>query len=162
MVGEGTKLTCRECGKTYELDEYGYLRAEDGEGRFDHVPDWFEWQRECVRQEIEQGSYLLETPVDIAILKGTKRLYMVGEGKLRHDEKGFHLEGCDGRLNYEQKPIASHSLNADYFWYEIGDVIGIGDRNCLYYCFPKTDTPVAKVRLATEELYQIKMQNTRR
>ena len=157
MLGEGTKLTCRECGKTYELDEYGYLRAEDGDGKFDHVPDWFEWQRECVRREIEQGSYLLDTPVDIAILKGTKCLYMVGEGNLRQDENGFRLAGFDGRLNYEQKPIASHSLNADYFWYEIGDVISIGDGKTLYYCFPKDgNVSVAKARLATEELYKIK------
>ena len=99
----------------------------------------------------------MDTPVDIAILKGTKCLYMVGEGRLRHDENGFHLVGCDGRLNYEQKPVASHSLNADYFWYEIGDVISIGDGKTLYYCFPKDKgVSVAKARLATEELYKIK------
>ncbi|MBQ3065888.1 MAG: hypothetical protein IJC98_06605, partial [Clostridia bacterium] len=55
-----------------------------------------------------------------------------------------------------QKPLSSYSLNADYYWYEIGDVISIGDVNGLYYCFPKGDGDiVAKTRLATEELYSI-------
>ena len=49
---------------------------------------------------------------------------------------------------------------------ERGDVIGIGNRDCLYYCFPKpTDgkiPPVAKARLATEELYKMAMDQTRK
>ena len=40
--------------------------------------------------------------------------------------------------------------------YEIGDVIGIGDTEFSYFCFPKTKTSVTKARLATEELYKMK------
>lgn len=84
-------------------------------------------------------------------------LYMVGEGRLVHTEEGFRLTGCDGKLDYSQGPLASHSLNGDYFWYEIGDMIGIGNRDVLYYCFPKNcGDVVAKTRLATEELYKMK------
>jgi hypothetical protein len=95
-----------------------------------------------------------------------KGLYMVGDGRLTHTTDGFLLEGCEGKLRYEQKPRASHTLNADFYWYCIGDVIGIGNRDCLYYCFPKpTDgkiPPVAKARLATEELYKMAMDQTRK
>lgn len=37
---------------------------------------------------------------------------------------------------------------------EIGDMICIGDNNVLYYCFPDKRDIVAKVRLATEEIYK--------
>jgi hypothetical protein len=47
-------------------------------------------------------------------------------------------------------------LYADYYWYEIGDMICIGNNDVLYYCFPKGADPVAKARLATEELYKLK------
>ena len=40
-------------------------------------------------------------------------------------------------------------------WYELGDMVCIGDNKRLYYCFPKTDAPVAKARLAAEELYKL-------
>ena len=80
---------------------------------------------------------------------------MIGAGRLKHSAEGFELTSLDGQLNYKQKTINSYGLNADYFWYEMGDVIGIGDNNELYYCFPPKNVPVAKVRLATEELYKI-------
>lgn len=35
-------------------------------------------------------------------------------------------------------------------------MICIGNTDALYYCFPKGNTPVAKTRLAVEELYKLK------
>ena len=79
---------------------------------------------------------------------------------MEHTCEGFHLSGCDGKLDYYQKPTASYSLYSDYFWYEVGDVICIGDMNVLYYCFPKSDGDiVAKTRLATEEMYKMAKAN---
>ncbi len=155
MLGKGTSFTCTECGKTYEMDEFGVLHAEDGETKFSHIPDWYAWQREVVREELEKGSYLLDTPVDIAMMVDYKAIYKVGKGKLIHNNAGFSLEGCDGKLKYSQSPKASYGLYADYFWYEIGDVICIGDKEALYYCFPPAGVPVAKARLAAEELYKL-------
>lgn len=160
--GKGIYLTCRACGKKYELDEYGFMRATEGETEFDHIPDWYAWEREEVRREIERGEYSLDTPVDIYALVNTDRLYRIGEGRLAHSIEGFTLTGCDGELEYKQKPLSSYSLNADYYWYSIGDMISIGDRNILYYCFPKDKTPVAKTRLAAEEIYKIAIKEKRK
>lgn len=155
MEGKGTELVCHACGKRHTLSAFGRLEADDGETRFPHIPDWYAWERDCVREELESGTYRLDTPVDIGMIIDYKALYTVGEGQLTHDENGFVLTGCNGALRYEQKPLASYGLNSDYFWYEIGDVIGIGNREALYYCFPKTDVSVTKARLAAEELYKI-------
>lgn len=157
MLGKGTHISCAACGKTYELTEEGFLCAEDGETEFSHIPDWFSWERECVKNELEEGAYSLDIPVDIAVLTGTKALYRVGEGRLTHDTNGFRLTGCDGKIDYAQKPLSSYSLYSDYYWYEIGDVICIGTNKILYYCFPKAEGDfVSKTRLATEELYKLK------
>lgn len=172
MVGKGTVIACENCGVRYELDEYGYLRlAEAGPsfekegtvetpGRrnapFSHVPDWYRWERECVRRELEEGVYQLDIAVDICMMVDTKSIYRVGSGRLRHSAEGFHLTGCDGKLDYTQKPSASYSLYSDYYWYEIGDMICIGNSQVLYYCFPTEGKDVvAKTRLAAEELYKL-------
>ena len=156
-VGRGTELRCEACGRTYELDEYGSLAAKDGEAAFDHIPDWYRWERECVRRELEEGTYRLDIPVDILMMVNMKCVYRVREGRLCHDAEGFSLEGCGGRLHYRQSPLASYSLYADYFWYEIGDMICVGDNKVLYYCFPKNgEDVVAKTRIAAEELYRMK------
>ena len=163
MVGKGTTLTCEQCGKQYELTEYGYLQATEGDTKFEHVPDWYCWERECVRQEILDNTYELKVPVDICMMVDMKKIYRVGEGTLEHNKEGFHLTGCDGKLDYSQKPTASYSLYADYYWYEIGDVICIGDNKVSYYCFPKSEGDVvAKTRLATEEMYKIEKESRKR
>ena len=154
--GKGTELICHACGKKYELDTKGFMRALEGETEIPHIPDWYKWERECVREEILNGEYSLDVEVDIYAMIDTKCIYAVGEGRLTHNREGFHLTGCDGQLDYVHKPLASYSLYADYYWYKMGDMICIGDKDVLYYCFPKNcGDIVAKTRLATEELYKI-------
>ena len=162
MRGEGITLTCNACGKQWTLTELGEMAATAGETEFSHIPTWFDWERECVRRDLEAGTYSLETIVDIGMLVNHKAIYMVGEGKLSHTTEGFVLTGCDGKLEYAQKPRASYSVNADYYFYERGDIISLGNRDCLYYCFIKDNTPVAKVRLAAEELFKLSVPETRR
>jgi hypothetical protein len=81
---------------------------------------------------------------------------MVGEGRLRHDLSGFTLDGCGGKLHFVRPAAQCYSLYADYYWYELGDIICIGDREKLFYCFPKQKDVVARARLATEELYRLR------
>ena len=156
MEGKGTTLTCHHCGKQYTLTPIGQLEALEGETEISHIPDWYRWEREQVKQEILDGTYNLDTDVDIAMQVDFKAIYKVGEGHLTHDREGFHLTGCDGKLDYTQKPQSCYSLYADYFWYEIADCVCIGDNEVHYFCFPKKEgVSVAKLRLATEEMYKL-------
>ncbi len=157
-VGEGTTLTCKACGKIWKLTEYGFMKAQNGETEFSHIPDWYNYERGSVRKELLDGSYKLDCDVDIYVLTDMKAIYNVGSGHLIHDNNGFKLTGCDGAINYVQAPELSYSLYSDYYWYEIGDMVCIGNGKVLYYCFPKDKSvSVAKVRLAAEELYKIVM-----
>lgn len=161
MEGKGIYLTCGHCGKKLELTQLGQLRATQGQTPFTHIPDYYAWEREQVRREIEEDRYRLDCDVKIGMMVDHKHIYMVGQGHLTHNRDGFTLTGCDGRLHYTQKPQACYGLYADYYWYEIGDVICIGDNDRLYYCFPQgAGDVVAKTRLAAEELY--KLYKTRR
>ena len=164
MYARGIELKCMKCGAKWDLKEDGTLfeksighwTSDGSRNIFSQVPDWFRWEREQVRQELAQGTYKLDVPVEIYMLVNTKAIYHVGEGKLKHDNNGFVLDGCNGKLHYEQSPKASYSLYSDYYWYEIGDMICIGDMKTLYYCFPKESGDiVAKARIATEELYKM-------
>ena len=154
--GEGELLTCKACGKSYRLTEYGKMEATEGETEIEQVTDWYAWERECARQEVESGEYSLDTPVEILAAFNTKNLYSIGTGRLVHTPEGFKLTSDDGELSYEQKTLASYSLNSDFNWYELGDIISIGDGKVLYYCITKAEGDVAaKARLAHEEAYKI-------
>ncbi len=155
MEGRGERLHCKKCSKTWTLTPLGELEAVEGETEFSHIPDWYAWERKQVAQDIMEGTYKLDTDVDISMLVDFWAIYDVGHGRLTHDRDGFHLTGCDGGLDYTQKPQACYGLYADYYWYEIADTVCIGDNEHLYYCFPKDGTPVAKTRLAVEEMYKL-------
>ena len=155
MLGKGTTLSCLNCEKNYTLTEYGALEANNGDGIFTHIPDWYRWEREEVRREIEAGEYEIKAHVRIFMMRGIKKLYDVGCGTLTHNASGFTLLSDDGDLCYTQTPLSSYSVNSDFNWYEIGDAVSIGDNNALFYCIPteKSDI-VAKIRLGAEELYE--------
>ena len=161
MVAGGVRIHCENCKTEHELDEYGKLKLISGEGRFDHIPDWYAWERSEVKKSLEDGSYELDTDVSIGMMVDYNAIYMVGDGHLRHDINGFTLTGCNGKLNYTQSPMYCYSLYADYFWYELGDIICIGGKDALYYCFPKKPDVVAKTRIAVEELYKINKEKNR-
>lgn len=155
MVGEGTTVTCTKCGASYELTETGYLKNLTGETKIDHVPNWYKWEREEVRKELLANAYETDTDVEIYMLKDPRRLHKLGEGHLHHDNSGFTLTGGNGLLNYHQGITHSHSVNSDFYWYQVADIVCVGDHTVLYYCVPKKKINVAKVRLAAEELYKL-------
>ena len=157
LVGKGITLTCQDCGKEYILKEDGQMQAKDGETEFAHIPDWYVWERKCAREEVVNGSYLLQDDVDIYIVKEYQALYDVGQGKLVQNNDGISLYKQDGELIYNQPPLYSHSILSDFFWYELGDVICIGNNDITYCCIPKNlKNVVTKARLVAEELYKIK------
>ena len=157
MQSSGINLVCEACGKTWELTELGYLKATEGETYFDHVPDWYKWERECVRQEVLDGKYGFDVPCDIMMVVDSKALYRVGSGRLSHNmEDGFHLTGCDGKIDYRQSSKSMYTCEATPYWYEIDDVIGMGNSQALYFAFPTEHREVVgKVKLAVEEIFKI-------
>ena len=91
------------------------------------------------------------------MIVNTKALYKVGSGRLSHNmEDGFHLTGCDGKLDYRQNSKSMYTCEAIPYWYELDDVIGMGNSKALYFAFPTEQKEVVgKVKLAVEEIYKI-------
>ena len=156
LITKDDKIICPECGIEYTLTPNGYLKCLNGESKFNHIPDWYKWQREEVKNEIISGEYELDEDVTIYLMKDTFTIYEVGEGRLKHDLNGFHLISDDGVINYKQSANNSYTINSDFFWYQIADTICIGDYNEQFYCFLKSKKDLAaKTRLATEEMYKL-------
>lgn len=158
MEGKGIHLTCHACGKSWELTELGFMRACEGKTEFEHIPDWYDWERQCVHQEILDGKYGFDAPVDIYAMVDTKGLYKIGNGRISHDIDGMRITGCNGKLDFYKKSISMYAVGAALHWYDIGDGICIGDNSITYLAAPTSkyeQNKVMKVRLASEEIYKI-------
>lgn len=154
MIGQGTSLVCTHCNEEYELTENGYLDNVNGNTLFNHVPDWFSWERECVREEVFSGKYAASVHGCVYATIDHKAVYKLGKGSLYHDINGFVLKDDKGNTVHEQKSLACYSLYSDFYWYEVGDIVSIGTQEIRYYIVPKEKDVVAKLRLATEEIYK--------
>ena len=161
MSSEGTELFCTECGKRWNLEEDGTLRALEGDTEFTRVPDWFLWEREQVKAQIERGEYFFEDEVEVYSLPRTWRFEKLGMAKLTHDQKnGFVLEGeYNGEIyRVHREPLQTNSLHIeyDYCYLRPEDCVDISTENDSFYCYPETKkNVVTKLAFATEIIYGI-------
>jgi 1-acyl-sn-glycerol-3-phosphate acyltransferase/DNA-directed RNA polymerase subunit RPC12/RpoP len=158
MDSKGTELFCRECGKRWVWQEDGYLKAVEGETEFDHIPDWFHWQRQQVKKQIQEGTYRFSEEVDVYSLPRVYRYIPLGKAKLTHDpEKGFILEGHYRGQDYyiNRQRAQTNSLHVEYDFGPLGkrDCLDISTENDSFYCIPKSENVITKLGFATEELY---------
>lgn len=159
MKSEGHTLWCDSCKKKWEMSEYGELSAVDGNTEFTHIPDWYEWEREQVRLEIESGKYYFESEVIVESLPNSKGFVNLGKGKLTHNIKGFVLEG-----EYEGEPYSAtinakslYSCHIEYNYLDkYGDCVDLNTLTDTYYIYPQCEYfSVTKISLATEEMYKL-------
>lgn len=164
MNSHGAELWCEHCHSRWEMDEYGQLRCQTGEDSFTHVPDWYRWEREQVRGQVERGEYRFEDTVSLRLLVSAKKGFKtLGQVKLTHDENGFIMEGTtdDGQPFHFHRSVASmRSLHIEYDFKKRGferpmDAIDLAGLDETYFVCPLTAKNVlTKLHFATEELHR--------
>ena len=163
MESKGTILSCNHCKKQWEMSVLGELSAVSLASdesvlntEFTHIPSWYEFEREQVKNEIERGSYHLEATSLVEALPNAKGYIPLGEAKLTHSMEGFLIEGSfDGEFFSLAKPILSmYSCHIEFEYFGKGDCIDLSTLSDTYYVYPQgKEFSVTKIALATEELY---------
>lgn len=152
---KGIKLWCNHCKKEWEMDEYGRMHALDGETEFPHIPDWSNWERECVRKEIEEGTYYFEDTVRVETLPGSMKFYYQGEGKLIQTPTETRIE-----CNYHGQPYVLTrsamdlvSMHIEYDYLGRGDCVDISIPDDSFWCYLSKRDAITKISFATEEMH---------
>ena len=167
MASEGAEIYCTACGKRWTLTEDGTLSANEGETEFSHVPDWFLWEREQVKAEIERGEYSFLDEVEVYSLPRCWRFEELGRATLRHDAKeGFVLEGEYNGAPYRihRTPMQNNGLHIeyDYCYIKPFDCVDISTEDDSFYCYPTKENVVTKLAFATEIIYEMHEKEARR
>ncbi len=152
---KGDTLFCLACGKSWYMNEYGQLVGNDGVTEFSHIPDWSNWERECVRKEIRNGSYYFEDTVKIETLPNSLRFYKQGEGKLIQSPEGTRII-CNlyGKpFELFKSPLALESLHIEYDYLGRGDCVDISNPDDSFWCYLSKRDAITKLSFATEEIY---------
>ena len=167
MNSKGTEIFCLECGKRWNLNEDGSLKALSGETEFFRVPDWFNWERSEVEKQIEKGEYSFRDEVEVYSLPRCWEFESLGTATLTHDtEKGFTLTGNYNGQDYyiNRSPGQTNGLHIeyDYCYLKPLDCVDISTENDSFYCYPKTaQNVITKLAFATEILYERSMKTVK-
>ena len=97
---------------------------------FTTVPEWFDWERQNVIEQVENGTYHFEDDVNIYALPNVKKWIKVGVGHLTHDPvNGYHLtyKSEDGLsdIDITRKPIEMYSFHIEFNYRKFGDCLDI-------------------------------------
>ena len=160
MDSKDNILFCKHCGKKWEYSILGELKAVEGETEFSHIPDWYEWERENVRKEVEAGKYYFESEVHVDALPNAEKFLHLGKAKFIHDMDGFHLEGYykenDEHYKLDIPSSTTYSVHIEYEYLgQFGDCVDLNTLDDTLYVYPECEKfAVTKISLATEEIYK--------
>ena len=159
MSSKGDTIKCESCGKAWRMTEFGELEAVNGETEFSHIPDWYEWQRANVRNEVREGRYYFEAECHVKSMPDGTRFYDIGNGTIIHDIDGFRLKGSGkyGDFEMERKSGGLEACHIEYNYLgKYGDCIDLNTLDDTFYIYPHGDDfAVTKIALATEEIYRM-------
>lgn len=156
---EGCRLWCNVCKKSWKMDELGRMHAEEGETEFTHIPDWSDWERKCVREEIENGTYYFEDDVRIETLPGALRFYKQGMGKLIQTPEQTRIE-CNyhgEKYTLVRSAAGLNSMHIEYDYLGSGDCVDISIPDESFWCYLSKRDAITKLSFATEEMHKLAM-----
>lgn len=156
MASDKNELWCEACGEKYVQDIYGQIKNTKGNSIFTHLPDWYEFQREQVRKQIEDGTYYFEDDVSVESLPNSKGYVDLGIMKLVHNNEGFWLYKKDGSFELKREVLSMYGLHIEYNYMNKGDCLDLSTLENTYYIYPLNyKNVVTKLHFAVEELYKI-------
>lgn len=156
---DGTVLWCNACGKRWQMDELGRMHAENGETEFAHIPDWSNWERACVREEIENGTYYFEDDVRVETLPGSLCFYKQGMGKLIQTPTETRVE-CNyygEKYTLVRSAASLNSMHIEYDYLGRGDCVDISVPDDSFWCYLSKRDAITKISFATEEMHKLAM-----
>lgn len=147
----GNVLKCSHCHTEVTLDNYYQFHSEN-KLIFKNIRDWYNYQKEVERKNIEDPNYELTSHVTLKHPDPNgKGFRVVGEGYTTLNSKGILYKGT---INNEEKEILFKIENLPAVPFGVREDFEIYHHNTLYYFVPDNIRECVKWSVASEQMYQ--------
>ena len=157
MSSESHFLKCNHCGITYDYLENGEIKNTNGDSKFTRISDWYKWEKECVKNEVLDGTYHFEDDVRVEKLMGAGIGFVPLEGHhhLTHDIKeGFIVKGLDNGFTFKRSSLQSYAIHIEYNYEDRGAFLELADADTTYFIYPLNKAHnLTKIHFAVEHIY---------
>lgn len=144
-------LTCTHCNTKVTLDNY-YQFHSDNELVPKNIRDWYNWQKQIERKNIEDPNYQFTSHVTLKHPDSNgKGFAVVGEGYTTINSDGIVYKGS---INNEEKEILFKIENLPAVLFGIREDFEIYHHNTLYYFVPDNIRECVKWSVVSEQMYQ--------
>ncbi|MBO4667104.1 MAG: hypothetical protein J5666_03135, partial [Bacilli bacterium] len=148
------------CGVTYDYLENGELKCLDGESKFTYPSNWYKWEKECVRQEVIDGTYHFEDDVRVEKLLGAGIGFVPQEGHYHLEHTigdGVVCKGLDNDFKFVRPSLQSYAIHIEYSYLDRGSFIELADMHDTYFVYPLNKASnLTKIHFAVECIYDLK------
>ena len=157
MSTESHFLKCNHCGITYDFLEDGHLKCVNETGIFKYPSEWYKWEKECVKEEVNKGTYHFEDDVRVEKLMGAGIGFVPLEGKyhISHTIKdGIVLKGIDNDFSFIRPSLQSYGIHIEYNYLDRGAFLELADVDDTYFIYPLNHPKnLTKIHFAVELIY---------
>lgn len=154
MDSRGKRIWCINCGRQWEMNRYGRIKAKRGQSEFSHILDWIAWEKECISEEIREGTYYFEDTVRVEIPLRDKKSAQQG---IAHFSQNAHetrllcsYAGEEYTMIRTGKTLEKLHIAYDYLGK--GDCFEFPGNDGILRCYPSRRDVVTKLAYATEEI----------
>ena len=155
---KGAVFFCNKCSSSWILEENGDLTCTTGDTKLRTIPEWYEWQRQEVRKEIESQQYAFSFSSQVYSMPHPKKFINLGIAGFTQDMGGIKVAGFyNGKpFSLERKALDNYSIHVEYkFPYLKGkDIVSVSSNKDTLFFVPEESHKIQKIALATEELYK--------
>jgi len=165
MSSSGTTFKCDSCGIQYNLNEDGTISCLNGETKFRLPSEWYYWEKECVREEVKNGTYRFEDDIRLEHLEGVGVGFIPMEGKYHFTqtyEEGIKVTSDNG-FSYSRSPLQSYAIHIEFDYHGRGACIDLATNTETYFAYPlNCPQAVTKIHFAAEIIYDLQKENLKK
>lgn len=159
-VSKYRTFRCTACGNTVKYNSNGTLSPSgENDKCFEFVSEWYKFQRDEVKKEVENPDYSFEENVTLLLTDDkTHRFEEAGKGKIVLDKNGITYVGTKcGQEVSRTFGLKNHPTVA----YKLAQNIEIAEDNEIFKFVFENGFHTAKFVLAVEELYKKYVENAK-
>ena len=103
LKSEGNDVYCTECGARATFQDDFTFKWSTKKQYFENYSQWYDWQYQCVKDEVSKPDFKMEDEVDYEIDQpGVDKYVKVGHGKMTLTHDGWDYKGTYTDREYEE------------------------------------------------------------